>query len=116
MLFLDWEKAFDRIDHERLLEALERLHIPPTLLKLISLIYKTPKFRVVTGASISEYREQRSGIRQGCPLSPYLFVLVMTVMFDDIKDQHLNKPLKGHFDSSSSSDVIIASNISFNFS
>eukprot|EP00975_Prorocentrum_lima_P052586 11020412-Prorocentrum_lima.AAC.1 len=34
----------------------------------------------------SSYYDQSSGIRQGCPLSPYLFLVVMTTLFADIHE------------------------------
>ena len=40
----------------------------------------------------SSIRTQRNGIRQGCPLSPYLFLVVMTAMFQDI---HADPELQG---------------------
>ena len=85
MILLDWEKALDKIEHTKLMEALERLNIPKNLLKMINNIYTAPKFRVKVDENVSEYKTQRTGIRQGCPLSPYLFILVMSVMFRDIK-------------------------------
>ena len=65
-------------------EALNRLNVPETVCKNIQSLYETPRFRVVTQEDTSAYHKQATGIRQGCPLSPYLFILVMTVMFEDI--------------------------------
>ena len=99
MILLDWEKAFDKIDHGRLLEALERLGVPSKMLSLIGTIYREPKFRVKSGGHQSDYKTQSSGIRQGCPLSPYLFVLVMTVLMKDVKSRlntkRQNEPING---------------------
>ena len=91
MILLDWKKAFDKINHGRLIQALERLNVPVKLLNLIKDIYRNPLFRVKHGEQKSDFLKQETGIRQGCPLSPYLFVLVMGVMFWDIK-QVLHTP------------------------
>ena len=49
--------------------------------------YANPTFFVRDDYGISDTKRQSSGIRQGCPLSPYLFVLVMTCIDRDIQGQ-----------------------------
>ena len=82
--FLDWEKAFDNVSHARMIEAHNRLNVPNKLLEVIQQIYSKPNFKVKYNDTQSNYFKQNAGIRQGCPLSPYLFILVMTVMMHDI--------------------------------
>ena len=77
----------------RLLESLARLEVPRRLFKLIKHICTRPKFRVSFDEGKSDFFFQQSGIRQGCPPSAYLFRLVMSVMFADIKSR-LNTPSK----------------------
>ena len=68
-----------------------RIGIDPKLINITKAIYKNPKFKVKMGTSESDWKKQETGIRQGCPLSPYLFLIVMTVLFHDIHDSdHLN--------------------------
>ena len=101
-MLLDWEKAFDKVKHDKLFEALERMSIPDKTLKAIKQLYKNPTFRIEMEGRTSEWTKQNSGIRQGCPLSPYLFVLLMSIMFNDIKEVTKNQLEKGvleHFDS-----------------
>ena len=85
MTLLDWEKAFDQMAHSRMIEALERMNIPVKLRNVIAGFYSDPKFYVTHDQTVSTSKTQAAGIRQGCPLSPYLFVLVMTVIFKDIQ-------------------------------
>ena len=95
-VFLDWEKAFDKVNHERMLEALDRMSIPKKLQTIIKDMYNKATFKVTYEGNESNTKRQSAGIRQGCPLSPVLFILVMTVMFNDIQmevDRDITKHL-----------------------
>ena len=94
---MDWEKAFDKIDQEMMLTALERLGVPSKVAKVIKAMYEDPKFRIRDRQGKSSWRTQRAGIRQGCPLSPYLFVCLMTVIFHDIHEEINNKIMGNQF-------------------
>ena len=87
LVFLDWEKAFDKISHEKMFSALRRLNIPEPLLRAIESLHKNPMFQVLSKETFSPWRPQRTGIRQGCPLSPFLFILTMHCMFYDVKER-----------------------------
>ena len=86
-ILLDWEKAFDKMHQGRLLDALRRIGIPSKMMRVIETIYRNPKFSVTEMGKRPSERRQHSGIRQGCPLSPYLFIIVMTVIMGDISSK-----------------------------
>ena len=71
----DWEKAFDKV-HEKLYLALRRLGVHQHFLDVIRICYSNPRFFVEDEFGTSSTKRQVAGIWQGCPLSPYLFVLV----------------------------------------
>ena len=84
MVLLDWEKAFDKVSHEGLYSALERMGVRGHTLDIIKSMYANPLFHVEIDGIKSKWYKQETGIRQGCPLSPYMFIILMTVMFHDI--------------------------------
>merc|ERR1712086_301462 len=61
--------------------------MPQKNLNLLTNIYKNPSFYVSLQKAKSTNHEQHSGIRQGCPLSPYLFVMVMSALWTDLHAQ-----------------------------
>ena len=87
LAFLDWEKAFDKVQHDKLLIALKRMGLNEHFLAVISNCYSNPCFFVRDNYGKSEIKRQGSGIRQGCPLSPYLFLLVMTCIDFDVRSK-----------------------------
>lgn len=82
---LVWEKAFDRAHMDRVAEVLRRLACPEELVAAISRVFKLARFKARVGGEESGWHWQNRGIRQGCPLSPYLFVTVMTALFWDVR-------------------------------
>ena len=96
LIFLDWEKAFDKIDHTKMFISLARLGIPETILNNIKALYKNPTFKVVQGIHESQWCQQRTGIRQGCPLSPYLFIVTTHAMFRILKGHTTIHTIKKH--------------------
>ena len=84
LLFLDWKQAFDSLDHTAMLHALERFGLSSRMLCSITSIYRNPLF-CVRGFNNAECEGTvHAGIRQGCPLSPYLFIIVLSVMLHDL--------------------------------
>ena len=93
---------------KRLIEALTRLSVPNKVIANIEALYKDPKFKVECKDSESNYMSQEAGIRQGCPLSPYLFLFVMTVMFADIHNRQTGTLLHGFIDGIDFSEILYA--------
>ena len=84
MLALDYSKAFDSIPHPKLIECLKRKGASPKNVSLVAALYKHPKFRIKIPEGLSEEFPQDIGIRQGCPLSPYLYIIATSCLMEDL--------------------------------
>ena len=87
LALLDWEKTFDKIQHDKLNHALQRMGFSDHYRRVIEDCYRNPTFFVEDNFGSSDIKRQSSGIRQGCPLSPYLFVIVMSCIDFDIQSK-----------------------------
>ena len=94
VLILDWVKVFDSISPASLYSALARFGIPQPMIEMIKSIYTGRHFIVRDGNCSSSMKVQHFGISQGCPLSPFLFVIMMSILVEDAR--HILKQQFGH--------------------
>ena len=70
--FIDYAKAFDCVDHNKLWETLKEMGIPDHLTCLLRNLYAGQEATVITGHG-TDWFQIGQGVRQGCRLSPCLF-------------------------------------------
>ena len=92
ILSIDAEKAFDKIQHPFLLKTLKKVRIEGTYLNIIKAIYEKPRVNIILNGEKLRAFPLRSGTRQGRPLSPLLFHIVLEVLASAIRQQ---KEIKG---------------------
>ena len=85
--FIDYEKAFDRVNHGTLIEKLKLAGMDGKDVRIIARLYWEQAAVVRTDQGNSEGIEIRRGTRQGCVLSPYLFNLFTELIFRAIESE-----------------------------
>ena len=85
LVTLDQEKAFDRVDHEFMLRVLQKFGFGPSFCQWVGIFYGRAFSRILINGSLSSPVYLYRGVRQGCPLSPLLYVLVSEVLSTQIR-------------------------------
>lgn len=85
LCLLDLERALDKLKPEVAMQALRRHGVRPKLIFLVYMPYGSTQCFVRLGGHESADHSQSTGIRQGGPLSPYLFLVVMSALMWDVK-------------------------------
>ena len=92
IISVDAEKAFEKIQHTFMIKTLQKVGIERTYLNIIKAIYDKPTANTVLKGEKLKPFPLRSGTRQGCPLSPLLFYIVLEVLATPIREE---KEIKG---------------------
>ena len=88
MIFIDFQKAFDSVEWSFLIKCLEEFNFGPDFIRWVGVFYKDIKSCIINNGLTSLKR----GVRQGDPLSPYLFVIAVETLAIAIRQ---NPDIKG---------------------
>uniref|UniRef100_A0A3Q3AHM4 Reverse transcriptase domain-containing protein n=1 Tax=Kryptolebias marmoratus TaxID=37003 RepID=A0A3Q3AHM4_KRYMA len=91
IFFLDFYKAFDTVEHKFIFQTIEQFGFGEFFCKAVKTLYFKGNSSIKLKDGTSPRFELQRGIRQGCPASPYLFILCTQLLSSHIK----NSPLKG---------------------
>lgn len=84
--FIDYKKAFDRVNHSKMIECLQEIGIDGKDLQIIAKLYWEQTAVVRTEKGVTSEFNIKKGVRQGCILSPSLFNLYTEKIFRQVED------------------------------
>jgi hypothetical protein len=94
LTFLDFEKAFDTINWDVIQDALNTFGFGNYIRKWVKTIYNNTEACVTNNGFSSTYFNLERGVRQGCPLSAYLFIMVVELLSNKIRKDDSIKGIK----------------------
>ena len=89
---VDFEKAFDFLEFSYIDKVMKYLNFGPMLCHWLNTIYSNTSSCVVNNGWASNFFKTSHGVRQGCPLSPYLFIIAVELLAHNIRQ---NKEIEG---------------------
>ena len=87
IIWIDAEKAFDKIRHPFMIKSFPEMGIEGTYLNVVKGIYEKPTANIILNGDKLKAFPRRSGTRQRCPLSPLLFNIVLEVLTTAIREE-----------------------------
>ena len=92
IISIDAEKAFDKIQHTFMIKTLQKMGIEGTYLNIVKAIYDKPIANIIHNGEKLKAFSLTSGTRQGCPILPLLFNIILEVLATAIREE---KEIKG---------------------
>ena len=87
IISIDAEKAFDKIQHPFMIKTLQKMCIEGNYLNIVKAIYDKPTANIILNGEELKAFPLRSGTKQGFPLSPLSFNIVLEVLATVIREE-----------------------------
>jgi hypothetical protein len=84
IISVDAEKSFNKIQHHFMINILRKLGIEGKYLDIVKAIYHKPTANIILNSKKLKSFSLKSGMRQGCPLSPLLFNIVVEFLAEQL--------------------------------
>ena len=91
LVTIDIKKAFDSLDHTFLISALEKFGFGKTFIDWIKIFSNEQESCVINGGITTKYFKLEKGGRQGDPVSAYLFILCLEILYIEILNKKQQK-------------------------
>ena len=88
LMLIDFEKAFDTINWDFLTHVLTSFGFGPNFQNLVRTLYNKTSSTIINNGNATEFFDLQRGIRQGCPVSAYLFVICVELLSVSIRKHH----------------------------
>ena len=91
IISIDAEKAFDKIQHSFMIKTFQKMGLEGTYLNIVKVIYGKPTANIIFNGEKLKAFPLRSRTRQGHPLFPLLFNIVLEFLATAIREEKINK-------------------------
>ncbi|CAI5959372.1 unnamed protein product [Closterium sp. NIES-65] len=95
LLLVDFQKAYDSVSRPFLFRTLERMGFPETFIRWAKGLHDQAATQLLVNGWLGEHVEVESGVRQGCPLAPYLFICAAEPLCQEAERRKLGLRKRG---------------------
>ena len=89
LIFIDFQKAFDSLEWHFLLRCLDSFDFCSSIIRWVMTFYKNMQRCIINNGIISDFFTFGREVRQGHPLSPYLFVIAAETLVISIRQNSM---------------------------
>src|SRR5690606_23642742 len=97
-LFLDVKGAFDNVSRERLLATMQQMRLPTPIVRWVEQFMTKRTIQMAFDGQMEKLQTVETGIPQGSPVSPVLFLIYLKPLFDKLEEKHPNLQFPSYID------------------